>query len=143
MAFGLFSGPLYHIWEKFLGIDDRPFWKRSLARVPLAGFLVFLAVAFPFFGPLNGVVGAFTTTFSTYIIPMVAYNLVYSAEGIPRAAMVKETPLGLPLERVRLFNWAASATLLVVGVGMGGYFSLTRLLDEVGDFQLFAECYKC
>ena len=42
-----------------------------------AGFLWFLAVAFPFFGVINDLLGAFTTTFETFVIPPLAYNIYY------------------------------------------------------------------
>ena len=40
-----------------------------------------LALAFPFFGVINSFLGAGTTTLETYIIPALAYNLVYRRES--------------------------------------------------------------
>ena len=50
VAFGLFAGPLFHMWEKLIHFHGKPFWVRTLARLPLCGSMIFLAVAFPFFG---------------------------------------------------------------------------------------------
>lgn len=47
-----------------------------------AGCLVLLvALAFPFFGVVNSFLGAGTTTLETYIVPALAYNLVYRRES--------------------------------------------------------------
>ena len=47
-----------------------------------AGCVVMLiALAFPFFGVINSFLGAGTTTLETYIIPCLAYNLVYWREA--------------------------------------------------------------
>ena len=42
--------------------------------------MIFFAIAFPFFGVINSVLGAFTTTFGTLIIPPLAYNMSYNSE---------------------------------------------------------------
>lgn len=50
-------------------------------NILIAGCLVMLlALAFPFFGVINSFLGAGTTTLETYIIPALAYNLVYRQE---------------------------------------------------------------
>ena len=62
VAYGLFVGSLYHVWEKILGIEARAFWIRVLARYAVVGLILLVAVAMPFFGVINSVIGAFVTT---------------------------------------------------------------------------------
>lgn len=71
VAFGLFAGPLFHIWEKFLRVDKMNYWIKTSTRFMVCGFMVLFAVTFPFFGVINSVVGALTTTFGTFIIPAI------------------------------------------------------------------------
>ena len=118
VAFGLFAGPLFHMWEKMIRIHDRPFFVRAFARLPLCAAMLFLAVAFPFFGAVNAILGAFTTSFGTYIIPCIGFNLAFSSADAQKA-MVKK-PF-LDLKYMRLINWAIAAFVIAGGVGAGGY----------------------
>ena len=63
IVFGLFSFPIYFMVEKALKVHDGPYWKRVAARLPVALLLWLIALAFPFFGVINDLLGAFTTTF--------------------------------------------------------------------------------
>ena len=66
------------MWEKVVGVHYTKFYAlRALARVPVVVLIWLLAVAFPFFGPINSIIGAFATTFSTYLIPSLMYMIVY------------------------------------------------------------------
>jgi hypothetical protein len=69
--------PLNFMWEKLLGIHEGIYVVRVIARVPIACLLWFLALLVPFFGPLNSLIGAFIMSFSVYIIPCVAYLMVF------------------------------------------------------------------
>jgi auxin influx carrier (AUX1 LAX family) len=69
--------PLNFMWEKLLGIHEGNYVVRVIARVPIACLLWFLALLVPFFGPLNSLIGAFIMSFSVYIIPCVAYLMVF------------------------------------------------------------------
>jgi len=51
--------------------------------------MLLFAVAFPFFGAINALLGAFTTSFGTYVIPTIAYNLAFSDKDAD--IMVKTT----------------------------------------------------
>jgi auxin influx carrier (AUX1 LAX family) len=77
VAFGLYSMPLYFIWEKLLRVHRSRWFIRTLSRLPVALFLWFLAFAFPFFGPFNSLIGALIVSVSTFIIPSVAYIIVF------------------------------------------------------------------
>ncbi|KAL7544876.1 hypothetical protein ACHAWF_008254 [Thalassiosira exigua] len=137
VAFGLFAGPLFHMWEKLVHIHDKPFLVRAFARLPLCGFMLLLAVAFPFFGAVNAILGAFTTSFGTYVIPCVAYNLAFkSTEG-----MVKKPFMNFTL--IKCLNWLVVLFVLGGGVGFGGYTSIKNFIRQIDQFHYFAECYQC
>jgi auxin influx carrier (AUX1 LAX family) len=142
VAFGLFIGPVFHIWEHFLDIHNKRFSTRVLYRLPLCGCVLLIAVAFPFFGAINSVLGAFTTSFSTYIIPLVAFNLVFRTEH-DTAGMAKPLPQWANLRWVRLCNWCLAGILFVFGVGVGGWASLSNFWKQIEYFDYFAECYLC
>lgn len=137
VAFGLFAGPLFHMFEKMIHIHDKPFWIRALARLPLCGVMLLLAVAFPFFGAVNAVLGAFTSSFGTYIIPVVAYNLAFKSTD----DMVKKPVVSLKL--LKVFNWLIAAFVILGGVGMGGYTSIKGFIQQIDEFDYFAPCYQC
>ena len=141
VAFGLFAGPLFHMWEKLIHIHDKPFWIRASARLPLCAFMVLLAIAFPFFGAINAVLGAFTTSFGTYIIPCVAYNLAFTPDKIKEQDMIKK-PL-LNLRWIRPINWSIAIFVTIGGVVIGGYNSIDNFIDHIEEFDYFAECYQC
>lgn len=44
VAFGLFAGPPFHMFEKLIHIHDWPFTYRAFARLPLCGLIVLIAV---------------------------------------------------------------------------------------------------
>jgi len=137
VAFGLFAGPLFHMWEKLTHIHDKPFLVRAFARLPLCGFMLFLAVAFPFFGAINAILGALTTSFGTYIIPCVGYNLAFdSVDGMVKKPFVD-------LAWIRRMNWAIAAFVIMGGVGFGGYTSIKNFVRQLDQFDYFAECYQC
>lgn len=56
---------------------SRRFIFKAIARVPVVLVVWFLALAIPFFGPINSVMGAFLIAFSVYIIPCVAFVKAY------------------------------------------------------------------
>ena len=68
-------GSLYHIWEKILHIEGKSYFVRVLARYVVVGFVLLVATAMPYFGIINSVLGAFVTTFGTYILPALIYNV--------------------------------------------------------------------
>ena len=65
------------MWEKVLGVHEGRYILRVIARIPIACLLWFLALLIPFFGPLNSLIGAFIMSFSVYIIPCIAYLIVF------------------------------------------------------------------
>ena len=163
VAFGLFVGPLFHMWEKLIRVHNQKFVVRAILRIPLAFVILFLAVAFPFFGTynktnkqnkvlcfvlvflimmyytgaINSVLGAFTTSFGTYIIPLVGYNLAFSSSD----KMIKK-PI-MDLTYTKAINWFLAAFVLLAGVGAGGYNAIRNFIAQIEHFDYFADCYQC
>ena len=78
ITFGFACTPLYFVWEKVIGMHDtRSICLRALARLPVVIPIWFLAIIFPFFGPINSAVGALLVSFTVYIIPALAHMLTY------------------------------------------------------------------
>ncbi|RWW75072.1 hypothetical protein BHE74_00016928 [Ensete ventricosum] len=87
ITFGFACTPLYFVWEKVIGMHGtRSICLRALARLPVVIPIWFLAIIFPFFGPINSAVGALLVSFTVYIIPALAHILTYrtpSARQVP------------------------------------------------------------
>lgn len=78
ITFGFACTPLYFVWEKVIGMHDtKSIFLRALARLPVVIPIWFLAIIFPFFGPINSAVGALLVSFTVYIIPALAHMLTY------------------------------------------------------------------
>ncbi|KAJ4971235.1 hypothetical protein NE237_004334 [Protea cynaroides] len=78
ITFGFACTPLYFVWEKVIGMHDtKSICLRAVARLPVVIPIWFLAIIFPFFGPINSAVGALLVTFTVYIIPSLAHMLTY------------------------------------------------------------------
>lgn len=92
MGFVLFSHPVFLVCEKAVGVHTKAFGLRVLVRLPVVALLWFLALAVPFFGPINSVMGALLVTVSVYIIPLAAFLITYRTKA---ARQVLST---LPLE---------------------------------------------
>ena len=108
----------------------------------MALFLLFLAVAVPFYGSVNALLGAFATSMATYVIPLVAYNLAYQPEEA-RVEMVKPPPAGVYMPYMFAVNWVLAGLVFVGGVCIGGTAATLNLLQDYQDFHFFAECYEC
>lgn len=78
ITFGFACTPLYFVWEKVIGMHDtKSICLRALARLPVVIPIWFLAIIFPFFGPINSAVGALLVSFTVYIIPALAHMLTF------------------------------------------------------------------
>ncbi len=73
------------MWEKLLRIHQKPLYVRLPLRLPLSGAVWLIAVAFPFYNLINSILGAFTSSFETYIIPAVMFNWVYRTKAAREA----------------------------------------------------------
>lgn len=92
ITFGFACTPLYFVWEKVIGMHDtKSICLRALARLPVVIPIWFLAIIFPFFGPINSAVGALLVSFTVYIVPALAHMLTYRKAS---ARQVKRKKLG-------------------------------------------------
>ncbi|XP_024525197.1 auxin transporter-like protein 2 [Selaginella moellendorffii] len=144
ITFGFACTPLYIVWEKILGIHKTANLPvRALARVPVVLPIWFLAIIFPFFGPINSAVGALLVTFTVYIIPSLAHMITYRT-AFARANSVEKPPFFLPSwTLVYLVNFFIVVWIAVIGVGFGGWASVTNFVHQIDTFGLFAKCYQC
>lgn len=110
ITFGFACTPLYFVWEKAIGMHDcKSLCKRAAARLPVVIPIWFLAIIFPFFGPINSTVGSLLVSFTVYIIPSLAHIFTYRSaaarEVLPYLnflnyppAAISESLSGLSLE---------------------------------------------
>jgi hypothetical protein len=78
ITFGFACTPLYFVWEKLVGAHTLTnVLLRAIVRIPVVLPIWFLAIIFPFFGPINSAVGALLVTFTVYIIPAMAHMVTY------------------------------------------------------------------
>lgn len=136
--------PLYFVWEKLIGIHNtKSLLLRAVARMPVILPVWFFAIAFPFFGPINSTVGALLVTFTVYIIPCVAHMAVYRG-ATARQNAVEKPPFFLPSwTGVYLVNIFIVIWIVVIGIGWGGWASVTNFVQQIDTFGVFAPCYQC
>ncbi|KAL5210878.1 hypothetical protein ABZP36_006501 [Zizania latifolia] len=144
ITFGFACTPLYFVWEKLIGLHDcRSLCKRAAARLPVVVPIWFLAIVFPFFGPINSAVGSLLVSFTVYIIPALAHMITF------RSAHARENAVEPPPRFVGrwtgtfIINAFVVAWVLVVGFGFGGWASMTNFVHQIDSFGLFTKCYQC
>ncbi|KAG8068474.1 hypothetical protein GUJ93_ZPchr0005g16147 [Zizania palustris] len=144
ITFGFACTPLYFVWEKAIGMHgSRNIFLRALARLPIVVPIWFLAIIFPFFGPINSAVGALLVSFTVYIIPALAHMLTYRSASA-RLNAAEKPPRFLPSwSGMFVVNVFVVAWVLVVGFGIGGWASVSNFIKQIDTFGLFAKCYQC
>ncbi|XP_028065749.1 auxin transporter-like protein 2 [Camellia sinensis] len=144
ITFGFACTPLYFVWEKVVGMHDtKSMFLRAIARLPVVIPIWFLAIIFPFFGPINSAVGALLVSFTVYIIPALAHMLTYRKASARKNAAEKP-PFFLPSwTAMYVVNTFVVVWVFVVGFGFGGWASMTNFIKQVDTFGLFAKCYQC
>uniref|UniRef100_M4DKV5 Amino acid transporter transmembrane domain-containing protein n=1 Tax=Brassica campestris TaxID=3711 RepID=M4DKV5_BRACM len=144
ITFGFACTPLYFVWEKVIGMHDtKSIFLRALARLPVVIPIWFLAIIFPFFGPINSAVGALLVSFTVYIIPALAHMLTYRSASARQNAAEKP-PFFMPSwTAMYVLNAFVVIWVLIVGFGFGGWASVTNFVRQVDTFGLFAKCYQC
>jgi auxin influx carrier (AUX1 LAX family) len=91
--------PIFHMWEKAIGLHLSPnYLLKSFARVPVVCLIWFLALAIPFFGPINSMMGAFLISFSVYIIPSLAFIYVYRSKAAREVQNFQQCSSPFPLD---------------------------------------------
>jgi len=70
------------VWEKAIGMHEcKSLCKRAAARLPVVIPIWFLAIIFPFFGPINSSVGSLLVSFTVYIIPALAHMFTFKSSA--------------------------------------------------------------
>ncbi|KAL6010742.1 Auxin transporter-like protein 3 [Asimina triloba] len=144
ITFGFACTPLYFVWEKFIGLHEtRSIFKRALARLPVVIPIWFLAIIFPFFGPINSTVGSLLVSFTVYIIPALAHMVTFSSPSARENAVERPPSFlggwaGMYSMNIFVVGW-----VLVIGFGFGGWASLLNFIQQVDTFGLFTKCYQC
>ncbi|XP_058756925.1 auxin transporter-like protein 3 [Vicia villosa] len=144
ITFGFACTPLYFVWEKFVGVHEtKSLLKRALVRLPVVVPIWFLAIIFPFFGPINSTVGSLLVSFTVYIIPALAHMVTFASASARENAV--ERPPSILGGWVGLYsmNVFVAVWVLVVGFGLGGWASMLNFVHQVKTFGLFAKCYQC
>ncbi|ONK63357.1 uncharacterized protein A4U43_C07F14210 [Asparagus officinalis] len=137
VSFLLNVNPLFLAWEKLVGVHySSRFIFKAIARVPVVLVIWFLALAIPFFGPINSVMGAFLIAFSVYIIPCVAFVNAYRNKQL-QALQGNNGKWRLWIS-VFVGTWVA-----VFGFGFGGWASGTTFFKQIKTFGFFMKCYQC
>ncbi|PWA42041.1 transmembrane amino acid transporter family protein [Artemisia annua] len=129
-AIGLvYSQVAYEIMEtKSADVNQGMFSKRNLIpRIILRSlymiFCGFFAAMLPFFGDINGVVGALGFIPLDFILPMLLYNITYKPS------------------RSSLIYWINNIIMVVfTGVGLlGSFSSIRKLVLDASKFKLFSD----
>ncbi|XP_068658383.1 auxin transporter-like protein 1 [Aristolochia californica] len=140
VAFLLNVNPIFLAWEKLVGVHlSERFLLKAVARIPVVLVIWFLALAIPFFGPINSIMGAFLFSFSVYIIPSVAFMKAYSRKEF--------SPVGPETAMYGHLTYWISAFVavwvFVFGFGFGGFASGTMFVRQIQSFGFFDKCYQC
>eukprot|EP00252_Welwitschia_mirabilis_P025465 TRINITY_DN7956_c0_g2_i1.p1 TRINITY_DN7956_c0_g2~~TRINITY_DN7956_c0_g2_i1.p1 ORF type:complete len:321 (+),score=-14.45 TRINITY_DN7956_c0_g2_i1:248-1210(+) len=143
LAFGLYIMPLNFMWEKLLGVHASHYLIRVISRIPVALLLWFLALLFPFFGPLNSMMGSIFMSFSVYIIPCAAYLIVYRTKEAREEASEKPPAMVRRWGVLMGINVGIIVVITVLGFGFGSWASVTNILKQVHSFGVFDKCYQC
>uniref|UniRef100_M4DGC3 Amino acid transporter transmembrane domain-containing protein n=1 Tax=Brassica campestris TaxID=3711 RepID=M4DGC3_BRACM len=144
ITFGFACTPLYFVWEKLIGMHEcQSMCKRAAARLPVVIPIWFLAIIFPFFGPINSTVGSLLASFTVNIIPAVAHIFTFRSSAA-RENSVEQPPRFLG-------RWTGAFTInafivvwvFIVGFGFGGWASMINFVHQIDTFRLFTKCYQC
>ncbi|KAF8779997.1 hypothetical protein HU200_002029 [Digitaria exilis] len=145
---------------ELIGLHDcRSLCKRAAARLPVVVPIWFLAIVFPFFGPINSAVGSLLVSFTVYIIPALAHMITFRS-ATAREPCIASNNLYLCVATVQnaveppprlvgrwtgtfIINAFVVAWVLVVGFGFGGWASITNFVHQIDTFGLFTKCYQC
>lgn len=143
VAFGLYVMPLNFMWEKLLHVHKARYIVRVICRLPVALLLWFLALLIPFFGPLNSMIGAFIMSFSVFIIPCVAYLIVFKTPAARQNAAEKPAKWMPRWKGIVALNVLIIAIIFVLGFCLGSWASIANVAQQVRTFGVFEKCYQC
>ncbi|CAM6113865.1 unnamed protein product [Calypogeia fissa] len=144
MVYIIYMVSVFIALEKIVGVHNGRYIWRTLVRIPLVLAVWVVALAIPFFGLINSVMGAFIVTFSIYVVPPVAFFIHYRTAAA-RESSVEAPPLIVGRSWAVLFivNGIIAALTLTIGLGWGGWASIKTVIDNIHTFGFFAPCYQC
>ncbi|EFJ24904.1 hypothetical protein SELMODRAFT_100516 [Selaginella moellendorffii] len=146
IEFGVLALPIFVMWEKLLGVhhSKKHYIVKSLSRIPIVLVIWFIAIMIPFFGPINSVVGALLASVAVYILPCVAFMYARQAPESRKGAL-EQPPCWLLRSWVPMYciNLGSVLWVAIVGVGFGGWASVSNLMEKISSFGFFARCYQC
>lgn len=87
ISFVISVSPVFYVCEKAAGVHTDHYFRRILLRVFVVGAHWFVALAVPFFGPINSVLGALVVTIGVYLVPLLAFNIVYRTNKARQVAL--------------------------------------------------------
>ncbi|KAJ8640028.1 hypothetical protein MRB53_016722 [Persea americana] len=144
ITFGFACTPLYFVWEKLIGMhESKSIFKKALARLPVVIPIWFLAIIFPFFGPINSTVGSLLVSFTVYIIPALAHMITFAPPAARENAVERPPSFLGGWAGMYSMNFFVVGWVLVVGFGFGGWASMLNFIQQVNTFGLFTKCYQC
>ncbi|KAG8491770.1 hypothetical protein CXB51_015073 [Gossypium anomalum] len=144
ITFGFACTPLYFVWEKFIGVHEtKSVFKRALARLPVVIPIWFLAIIFPFFGPINSTVGSLLVSFTVYIIPSLAHMITFAPSAARENAVERPPSFLGGWAGMYSINIFVVVWVLIVGFGFGGWASMLNFIQQINTFGLFTKCYQC
>ena len=82
-------------------------------------------------------IGAFGTSFGTYVIPALAFNLAFKSGD----NLIKQCYFSF--KAMRIINWFIVIIVSFLGVGYGGYASIKNFIAQINEYEVFAACYQC
>jgi len=143
VALALFALPLFFAAEKFFHLHHKSIWKKLPVRSYVYGLAWFCSIAFPFFGPMNAILGSLFASWLTYILPAAAHLWVYRTPEKRAACHMQPWKPKFMWPLMMVMNWVIVLGTLVVGFGVGSYFAFWNLIVQSQLFAVFSPCYQC
>ncbi|KAE8721107.1 Auxin transporter-like protein 3 [Hibiscus syriacus] len=132
------------IHQKFIGVHEtKSVLKRAVARLPVVIPIWFLAIIFPFFGPINSTVGSLLVSFTVYIIPSLAHMITFAPASARESAVERPPSFLGGWAGMYSINIIVVIWVLIVGFGFGGWASMLNFIQQIDTFGLFTKCYQC
>ncbi|KAB5541569.1 hypothetical protein DKX38_014543 [Salix brachista] len=114
-----------------------------IPRLPVVIPIWFLAIIFPFFGPINSTVGSLLVSFTVYIIPALAHMFTFKSSAARENAVEQPPKFMGRWVGTYMMNSFVVVWVLIVGFGFGGWASVTNFVHQINTFGLFTKCYQC
>ncbi|CAM6068483.1 unnamed protein product [Sphagnum tenellum] len=143
ISFIIFVHPIFLLVEKFARVHHRGMLLRILVRIPVVVLVWFVALAIPFFGPINSVMGAVLLTVVVYMLPLATFMYAYRTKAARQNSVLQLPPFLPSWTLMFLLNGIIVLYILVVGAGFGGWASIANLIRQVHTFGFFSKCYQC